>query len=327
MAGRMSRQLDLFGDPGSGKAAGAIGPAAVSDDDRRAAAALPRNLRFGTSSWSFPGWQGIVFDRAAAPTRLARQGLAAYARHPLLRAVGIDRTFYAPVSTAVFAEYAAAVPEDFRFLVKAASAVTTPRDRATRAPNRLFLDAGYATAEVVAPFVEGLEARAGALLFQFPPVGGELRKAPEAFADRLADFLGRLPRGPAYAVELRDRELLSDRYFDALEAAAVSHCHSIHPRLPAIADQRAMARDRAGQLVVARWMLHSGLQYEEAVRRYEPFSRLVDEDAASRESLADLCATAARRGRSVILTANNKAEGSAPLSIFRLAAEVARRLG
>jgi uncharacterized protein YecE (DUF72 family) len=29
--------------------------------------------------------------------RLARTGLRAYAQHPLLRSVGIDRTYYAPI--------------------------------------------------------------------------------------------------------------------------------------------------------------------------------------------------------------------------------------
>ena len=41
----------------------------------------------GTSSWSFPGWAGIVYDSKVSQTTLARHGLAAYARHPLFRTV------------------------------------------------------------------------------------------------------------------------------------------------------------------------------------------------------------------------------------------------
>ena len=61
------------------------------------AAALPDTLLMGTSSWSFPGWRGIVYPDEATPTRLARDGLRDYAKHPLLRTVGIDRSYYAPI--------------------------------------------------------------------------------------------------------------------------------------------------------------------------------------------------------------------------------------
>jgi uncharacterized protein YecE (DUF72 family) len=319
----MGRQLELFGE---GPAGGGVGPAAVGEDLGRLAGALPRSCRLGTSSWSFPGWRGLVYDREATAGRLAREGLAAYARHPLLRAVGIDRTFYASLGADAFAGYAAQVPADFRFLVKAASACTTPRERDSRADNPRFLDSTHAAAEVVAPCVTGLGDRLGAIVFQFPPLGTVITAAPERFAARLGEFLTGLPRGPRYAVELRDRELVTDGYFDALCAAGASHCFSVHPRMPDLATQRACAGSRAADPLIVRWMLHTGLRYEQALERYAPFSRIVDEDPATRESLADLCAEATLAGRTVLITANNKAEGSAPLTVFKLAESVVRRL-
>ena len=64
--------------------------------------------------------------RPESEQRLAREGLAAYAAWPLFRTVSLDRTFYAPLDAAGFARYAAAVPEDFRFVVKAPAAITDP---------------------------------------------------------------------------------------------------------------------------------------------------------------------------------------------------------
>ena len=61
------------------------------------AASLPPGFRMGTSSWSFPGWLGIVYARKRATSMLAKEGLHEYAQHPLLRTVGIDRSFYAPI--------------------------------------------------------------------------------------------------------------------------------------------------------------------------------------------------------------------------------------
>jgi hypothetical protein len=81
-------------------------------------ARMHSDLRLGTSSWSFPGWSSIVYDGAASETLLAREGLAAYAKHPLFRTVGLDKTYYRPAPRAEFERLAAQVPSEFKFLVK-----------------------------------------------------------------------------------------------------------------------------------------------------------------------------------------------------------------
>ncbi len=316
------RQLDLFGGPPSGRDR-VVGPAPVPDDLARVAADLPGGIHLGTSSWSFPGWDGLVYDRTANKTQLARHGLAAYARHPLLKTVGIDRTYYGPIPASAFAAYAEAVPDDFRFLVKASSESTSPYLREGGGRNELFLDPVYAAGEVIGPFIEGLGAKAGPLVFQFPPVGKRHTSEPERFAERLGEFLSALPSGPWYAVELRDRELLVPEYVTALGTA--THCLNVHPRMPSVTEQWEITGANPDSPLVVRWMLHSGLGYEEAQRRYQPFSRLVDEDEDARESLADLALRHAARQRIVIIIANNKAEGSAPLTIFKLAKTITEK--
>ena len=74
------------------------------------------------------------------------------------------------------------------------------------------------------------------------------------------------------------------------------------------------------------WFSANRPRYEAARERYRPFDALVDEDPSARTSIAELCADAARRGRPAYCVINNKAEGSAPLSAFRLAAEILDRL-
>src|SRR5574337_713524 len=101
-----------------------VHPAAWGEDLHALAARLPPRLRLGTSSWSYPGWQGLVWEGAHSEQLLARKGLSVYARHPLLRTVSIDRSFYRPLTASDYARYAAQVPGDFRFVVKAPSLVT-----------------------------------------------------------------------------------------------------------------------------------------------------------------------------------------------------------
>jgi uncharacterized protein YecE (DUF72 family) len=321
-----AKQLSLFGelsekDSHRERGSRLVGPAPVSAELKTLAERLPRNVRLGTSSWSFPGWEGSVYDRKATTSHLARHGLAAYARHPLLRAAGIDRTYYAPLTAREFAAYAETVPDDFRFLVKAASKSTDPHVRGERGrasgPNDLFLEPAFAGEEIVGPYVEGLGRKAGGLLFQFPPLGSAITSDPARFAEGLARFLSDLPAGPLYAVELRDRDLLGEPYVAALRATGAVHCYTAHPRMPPVAEQRRVVgtQDR----LVGRWMLHSGLGYEAAKDRYAPFSSIVDEDPDSRAAFAGLCLEHIASGSPVIITANNKAEGSAPETLFRLA--------
>tara|TARA_B110000116_G_scaffold252820_1_gene249041 strand:- start:988 stop:1329 length:342 start_codon:yes stop_codon:yes gene_type:complete len=75
--------------------------------------------------------------------------------------------------------------------------------------------------------------------------------------------------------------------------------------------------------LVVRWMLHAGLRYQAAKDRYQPFDRLVDEDQPSREGIAVAVLDALVAERPAFVIANNKAEGSAPLSVFRLAERIA----
>ena len=69
---------------------------------------------------------------------------------------------------------------------------------------------------------------------------------------------------------------------------------------------------------MVRWMLRRDRGYETAREESAPFNRLVDEDASSRRQVPDAIRAAASR-RPVFVIANNKAEGSAPLTVFRLA--------
>ena len=323
-------QIELFSTGGSD--ADLIGTAALPAELAEGPVRLPAELRLGTSSWAFPGWAGIVYAQRAGEQMLAREGLGAYARHPLLRAVGVDRTFYAPLDADEFRRYARLVPPDFRFVVKAHAALTTPIDRQARnvavTPDvDRFLDLDYAIERIVTPVAEGLGERLGALLFQFPPLGLPYARDPQLFINALGAFLDQLPRGPQYAVELRNREMLCGPYADVLARNGVTHCFNVHPRMPGVLEQAELLGDSAwlSGAVVLRWLLHPTQDYEAARERYFPFDRIVDPDAANRGAVATLLERIIGRGNEAIVIANNKAEGCAPLTLFGLARELDRR--
>jgi len=301
-----------------------VAPAPADARAQELAGALPKQLRMGTSSWAFPGWRGAVYARDAAQRHLSKHGLSAYSRHPLLRSVGLDRTFYAPISAADYAAYAAQVPDDFRFLVKAWAEVTSTTLHGRTGLNPNHLDADCATDRCVGPAVEGLKGKLGPILMQFPPQGPEATRRPGAWTERLHAFLDRLPKGPRYAVELRDAALFTKDYVEALRATGAQHSYVVHPSMPTLAEQRALAPTTGPTTV--RWMLRRDLGYQLAKERFAPFNALVDRDPQTRADLAALTVDATQQGLDTIIIVNNKAEGSSPQSIAELAQDVAQAL-
>jgi hypothetical protein len=99
--------------------------------------------------------------------------------------------------------------------------------------------------------------------------------------------------------------------------------------MPSLAEQIAWAdghellapRDTP---IVARLMLPHGFTYESRRRACAPFDRLADEQHEMRRDVLDLVNRAVRAGRALIITVNNKAEGSAPLTIRALAEAIAK---
>ncbi len=338
--------FDLPPESGRPRGIARIEAVLVDEELQRLGRRLPASIYLGTSSWSFPGWQRIVYGGAYSEAQLAREGLAAYGQHPLLRTVGIDRGFYRPLAREQFEHYAQQVPDQFRFVVKAPAVITDAVVRAERgepaAENPLFLDAQFASEQFVAPALRGLGSRAGPLVFQLSPLPRvQTADGGHALIERLGAFLIALPRAiddlvPIYAIELRNAELLTPRFVRMLQEAGARLCLSIHAQMPAAARQAAALRAMdapadegddwtlKGPLVV-RWNLHAGLRYEEAKNRYAPFDRLLDADLITRGTLAHLAHVALRSRQPAFIIANNKAEGSAPLTCIELAKAIVDR--
>ncbi len=328
MAPAQDAQQDRLFEPSPSGPVAAVDATAWQDLAER----IGSRVHLGTSSWSFPGWRGLVWAGAHPEATLSRHGLTAYGRHPLLRAVSIDRSFYRPLDAATFAGMAAQVPEDFRFLVKAPAMVSdaTVRDPETGRglqPNPLFLDPGLALDSFVRPAVEGLAGRIGALVFQLSPLGSRwLRELPALHARLDALFAAcspALPAGAVLALEVRDAALVSPETAEVLRRHGVRYCLGLHDRMPPIAEQLPMLRSLWPGSFVCRWNLQRGLKYSAAKDLFSPFDRLQAPDPATREALARIIAGTVAAGYAAYATINNKAEGSAPLSVIELAQAIA----
>jgi len=289
--------------------------------------------RFGTSSWAYEGWQGLVYQRTYPKSRFSSETLAEYASYavegrPLFQTVGIDHSFYRPAGAKQLAHYADQVPEDFRFCSKVWEQLTVPiyanlpryGSKAGKA-NPRFLDASAFQDLVLAPAQEGLGSKLGPFIFEFQRWGLE----PASLLKALDDFLGKLPSGPQYATEVRNPALLGPRYRDMLRTHGVAHVYNHWTSMLPLSDQHRLFEDRfTAPFVVIRLLTPLGLAYEKAVERYKPYDRIVAEQPRMRQDTIALVQHAMASGTSPYVLVNNRAEGCAPLTVQALTAALQR---
>lgn len=283
--------------------------------------------RFGTSSWAYEGWQGLVYHRTYPKSRFSQDTLAEYAAYrmqgsPLFSTVGIDHSFYRPASAKQLAHYAAQVPDEFRFCQKVWEEITVPAyanlpryGAKAGKPNPRFLDIGAFRDLVLQPALEGLGQKLGPFIFEFQRWGLD----PDVFLQQLDRFLEQLPPGPAYATEVRNPAILSLSYHDMLRAHGVAHVYNHWTAMPPLSEQhQKLAGTFTAPFTVLRLLTPLGLAYEKAVERYAPYDHIVQPQPRMRQETIALVKQAAAEGRSSYVLVNNRSEGCSPLTVQAL---------
>jgi uncharacterized protein YecE (DUF72 family) len=155
----------------------------------------------GTSGFSYKEWKGSFYPEDLPASEMLRF----YAGR--LPAVEINNTFYRMPKPALLEGWAAQVPEDFRFVLKASQRITHRR-RLKEAGEEVTYFFGVAAA---------LGDRLGPTLFQLPP---NLKKD----LPRLEAFLAILPPGSRAAFEFRHASWFEDDVFRALREKGAALC-------------------------------------------------------------------------------------------------------
>jgi uncharacterized protein YecE (DUF72 family) len=161
----------------------------------------------GTSGWSFKEWKGSFY-----PKELPDDSMLGYyaSRFP---AVEINNTFYRMPKESVLIDWAAKVPAEFRFAIKASQRITHQ--------GRLRPEEVADSVEYFTRITNELGERRGPTLFQLPP---NLKKD----LPRLAGFLDLLPRGWRSAFEFRHSSWFEDDVYAALSAKDAALCIADH---------------------------------------------------------------------------------------------------
>src|SRR5215470_5067338 len=159
------------------------------------------NLYVGTSGYSYKEWKGSFYPEDLPD----KQMLHFYGER--FRAVEINNTFYRMPKPSVLEGWAAEVPADFKFVLKASQRITH---------NQRLKDANDSVSYLL-KVAGALKDRLGPLLFQLPPY---LKKDRA----RLSDFLGLLPPEPRSAFEFRHESWFDREIFELLREHQIALC-------------------------------------------------------------------------------------------------------
>ncbi len=289
---------------------------------------IPPLVRFGGSSWNYPGWRGLVYHRDYEGKGASARMLEEYAAFPLFRTVGIDSSFYAPPTEEVLNSWAERLPPGFPCVSKVWNQITVQTFAKAQNPGRAgqrnqdFLNPDVFMEGIYEPYRRWFADHTGPFVFEFQSIGRHTGMGPERFADQLDRFFSELPPDGPYAVEVRNEEFLTPMYFAVLREHGVAHVFNSWTRMPGIGDQLDLPGALTGPFIVARALLRRGRTYDEAVDAFAPYDRIQDPNPELRSDLLRLIETAVHTRIPAYLLVNNRAEGSSPLTI----AEVARML-
>lgn len=183
---------------------------------------MPHPIHIGVGGWSYDPWAESFY-----PPALPKARQLEYAGQHLT-GIEINSTYYGGQKPESFARWAAAVPDGFKFTVKASRYATNRQVLAEGAPSvKKFLGQG----------ITRLEDRLGPILWQFMPT-------KKFDADDFAAFLKLLPPrqdGAAlrHAVEVRHESFACDAFIKLCRDHGVAIVEAWHNTYPLIAEATA----------------------------------------------------------------------------------------
>jgi uncharacterized protein YecE (DUF72 family) len=283
-------------------------------------------LRIGTCSWKYDSWKELVYetDKYYGPYDY----LADYAR--FFNTVEIDQWFWSlfPKGAKLpdietVRRYADSVPDDFIFTVKAPNSITLTNYYAKQTPafkafagrtNPFFLDV-----ELLCRFLETLEpmrSRLGPIMFQFEYLNRKKMPSKEAFLERLDEFFEQAPKGYDYAVETRNKNYLTEDFFEFLRKRGLGFVLLEGYYMPHIAEITAKQDVRTAEFSIVR--LHGPDRQEIEERAGGQWTKVIEPKDEGLKETASIIEENTRRKLMTFVNVNNHYEGCAPLTIRRL---------
>ncbi len=279
-----------------------------------------RGIFFGTSSWKYPGWKGMVYTRPYSSKRdFEQECLAEYATvFPTVCADFALYDFPQPLRMkAIFDQ----TPDHFSVSFKVTDRITIkrypnlPRHGANAGQeNPDFLNPSLFEDAFLRP-LEELHKKCGVIIFEFSTFYPSSGITFPDFVSLLDTFLAKLPKQRLYAVEIRNAEFLTAEYLAMLHTHGVAHVLNSWTRMPELSEQLEVPGVLPAPFTAVRALLKPGRKYQDAVDRFQPYDRIQEQLPELRRALAETVLRCVKEDKKLYAYVNNRAEGNSPKTI------------
>ena len=279
-----------------------------------------KGVFFGTSSWKYPGWKGQVYNRTYPSNKVFEQEcLSEYAG--LFPTVCADFALYDFPRADRMQVIHDQTPGEFRVSLKVTDRITVKRypkiaryGQSAGTDNPDFLNVELFEDAFLRP-IESLREKRGVIIFEFSTFYPNSGVTTATFTDLVDRFLARLPKGYAFAVEVRNKEFLSADYLAMLRSHGVAHVLNNWTKMPPVVEQMQIGGVLTAPFAVIRSLLKPGRSYQEAVEFFQPYDAVKEENPEARMGVAEAVQKCVAEGKTLYAYINNRVEGNAPKTI------------
>ena len=301
-----------------------------------------KNIFLGTSSWKYEGWlrqvYNLNYERTVKgnlvlnQTKFNQESLSEYAT--VFPTVCNDSSYYRLPDENSLSKVERELPNNFRMAFKVPDQITLREERkfidgkmATGGLNPSYLNPDVFKDYVLRPIENVFKKKLGTLIFEFSPHfwdkgwGKNVDYDYESFVNDLDKFLGSIPKGFSYAVEVRDPILIMNGYEDYLNSLKknnITHIINAQTWMPPIEEQVKRNGIITNNHIVIRALIRPGLKHEEAKKRYMPYDQIKEPMPEMRQTIAHLMTQAEHEQWVLEAYVNNRTEGNAPNTIHAI---------
>lgn len=277
-------------------------------------------IYFGTCSWKYDSWEGIVYSKAKGINMLEE-----YSRQ--FDSVEIDQWFWSlhavnkislPKESDVKL-YAESVPADFRFTIKIPNSITLTHFYRKNKSESLKANPHFLSPDLFNEFLSTLKPmknKIGVLMFQFEYLNKEKMSSQIEFMERFEAFMQEIKTDYQFGIEIRNPNYLNKKYFEFLNKNNLSMVFLQGYYMPPVWEVFKTAKDFLISPVVIR--LHGPDRSGIESKTGNVWNQIVEPKDDELQKIAELIHYLSEKQNDVYVNVNNHYEGSAPLTIRRL---------
>lgn len=278
-------------------------------------------IRFGTCSWKYDSWKGIVYSGTNSKNYLQE-----YSKK--FDTVEIDQWFWSLFSNSkivlpqkkVVEEYKQSVPKDFLFTIKVPNSITLTHFYKESKEDELRINPSFLSVDLFNQFLETIEPikdKIGCLIFQFEYLNKQKMKSLSEFQNKFSEFRSQIKNdSPPIGIEIRNPNYLNEKYFTFLSEQKIAPVLLEGYYMSPITETYSKFKKQIKNLMVIRLHGTDRKGIEEIANNN--WSQIYINRDKEILSIVEMIRDLQKNEVDLFVNVNNHFEGSAPITINKI---------